>query len=368
MTASADESLRAVAAFALPGTLHDMPHEPLPAGVWPSFLARVRRDNLTGQLAAAVAAEAMPVTDDQCAEVTAVHRESMHNCLLLERLLISTVRSLGEHGIDYRVLKGAAYAHLDYPDPACRAFGDLDLLVRSEQFDLAASLLAGEGYRRHFPEPRRGFDRRFNKGATFTTGDGFELDVHRTLALGPFGLRIRLDRLWADPDPFTVGGTPVLSMPLEQRALNACFSVGIDAAPRLMGMRDIAEFLLHAPMDRDLFMTLVDECGAAPVVARAIYLTWRDLAIADVTALSAWARRYRIEERARRDLALYTYPGVSTTAQSLASVRAIPRLRDKASFLAALVFPGEDFVRGRGSMHTRLRRGLKDLRRATESA
>jgi len=39
--------------------------------------------------------------------------------------------------VSLRVLKGPAAAALDYPDPTMRAFVDIDILIRSEEFDRA---------------------------------------------------------------------------------------------------------------------------------------------------------------------------------------------------------------------------------------
>ena len=54
----------------------------------------------------------------------------MQSCVQLERVLLETVAELDALGAEFRVLKGTAVAHLDYPDPSWRGFGDIDLLVR----------------------------------------------------------------------------------------------------------------------------------------------------------------------------------------------------------------------------------------------
>ena len=52
---------------------------------------------------------------------------------------------LRRSGLDHRALKGAAVAHLDYPDPALRSFIDVDLLVRAEEWDDAIQVLREAG-------------------------------------------------------------------------------------------------------------------------------------------------------------------------------------------------------------------------------
>ena len=53
--------------------------------------------------------------------------------------------TLAEHGIDCRLLKGLASAHLDYPRPELRQTGDVDLLVPSDSIDRVVALLKAAG-------------------------------------------------------------------------------------------------------------------------------------------------------------------------------------------------------------------------------
>lgn len=75
-----------------------------------------------------------------------------------------------------------------------------------------AALQAGDAVRR-IPERRPGFDRRFAKGVGMACGDLVEIDVHRTLCGGALGYRIPVDRPFAEPGRFTIGGTSVLTHP-----------------------------------------------------------------------------------------------------------------------------------------------------------
>ncbi|MBA3621797.1 MAG: hypothetical protein H0W51_05695 [Euzebyales bacterium] len=58
-------------------------------------------------------------------------------------------------------------------------------------------MLGNCGYRRSWPQLRPGFDRRFGKGAPLRRDEGWELDLHRTFVMGPFGLTVDLDGLFA---------------------------------------------------------------------------------------------------------------------------------------------------------------------------
>lgn len=359
-------ALRYVAGHGLPGSLTEPPTVPLPADQWDELLRAVDRERLNGLLWAAVRDGTLPVTEDQSAQAADGHIAAMGAALRLEQMLVSIVRELNGAGIEARVLKGSAVAHLNYPNPALRPFGDIDLLVQGDDFDTAAATVERMGFVREFTEPRPGFNRQFGKGASFRNENGVEIDLHRTFVLGPYGLRVDLEQLWAGRQPFTVCGEQLWALDDNERFLNACYSAAIsDAKPRLINLRDVAQMILHGRVDRRQARVLARAWNAEAPVVRAVNEAWRELNLADVTALSAWARRYQTQPHEERDLALYTTPGVSYTAQSLAAIGAIPGSVAKARFVYALGRPKPEYLEGvQRSFARRLWRGSQDLARA----
>jgi hypothetical protein len=272
---------------------------------------------------------------------------------------------LEEHGVDVRVLKGPAVAHLDYAAPEQRAFGDVDVLVRSEQISAAIPILAQHGLARAFQPPTPGWDREFGKGALLRTDDGSELDLHRTLATAPLGLRIRLDDLWETSQPFVIGGVTVQALAREMRLLNAAYSAAVaDTVPAPATLRDIAQIALHPDLDTTAVKDMASRWGGRAVLASAVSSAWRQLRIADVTALSAWAETYRPTESERRELALYQNVRAGETARALATARMLPSTATRIRFLWSLAAADADFAasaRHRGL--TRLLHAARDLRR-----
>ena len=344
-TADAHGLVAAVAGYGLPGPPL-LPGAPLSDGVWAEVLGRACSQRLTGFLELAVREGALPTRPDQAAQAVAAHREAMSTVLVLERLLLDATGLLAGEGIAVRVLKGSAVAHLDYPALELRAFGDVDLLVRSEQFDGAVAALKRVGHHRRFPQPRPGFDRRFSKGTSFVTDEGTEIDLHRTFAMGPFGLTMKLDDLWARASTFRVGGVELGALGREERFLNTCFHASLgDNPPRLLTLRDLAQVLLGGRLDLHLVRALAASWQADAVLARAVHLTWQAFRL-DVAAspLAAWATAYRPDHHDRRALAAYTDPEGGYPARSAAALRAVPGLRDKAAYLRALAFPARHYL------------------------
>ncbi len=125
-----DEIVGAVAGFGLPGGA-PLPGTVLDDQAWRVVFDLATRERLTPLLAEAVATGALQASARQHDQALAAHEQAMRLCVLLERSLLATAATFDASGIMYRMLKGPAVARLDYPSPAQRAFGDVDVLVAS---------------------------------------------------------------------------------------------------------------------------------------------------------------------------------------------------------------------------------------------
>ena len=237
--------LLAVAGFGLPGASRIFPREPLGDQAWAAVLSEARTHRLTGLLRAVVDQGALAATEAQAHQARAAHRSVMLRVLSLERELITVIDLLATSGIEARILKGSAVAHLDYPQPALRSFIDLDILVRSTDIDSAVRVLVAAGFVRTLAEPRPGFDRRFDKGTTLVSPAKYELDLHRTFVLGPWGVLVDLDGLWDRGQEFTIAGRTLHALSRANRLLHACYHAALGNWPlRLASLRDVAEMRL----------------------------------------------------------------------------------------------------------------------------
>jgi hypothetical protein len=355
-----DDTLVAVAAYGLPGAQVNFRSEPLDHSSWTNLIQQVRSQRLIGLLAAAVYTGDLAVTDEQRAEVVEDHVGAMSLVLTLEHALLLTQDLLETAGIPCLVLKGSAVAHLDYEDPCLRQFGDVDVMVPSLRFDDAIHVLTKAGYERRFPAPHAGFDRRFGKGATLLTPDGHELDLHRTFVMGPLGLTVDLDDVWSESTSFVVGGRLLRALSPEARLLNACYHALLGNRPsRLLPHRDVAEMLLLGSYDESCLRSLATRWQANAVLAQAISSTWQTLHLADVTALSTWAARYRADAREHRLISVYTDRNTSYAAMSVAALSVIPSFTERCAFLRSLAFPDRGFLAQRGGTRAHwLMRGL----------
>ncbi|HET7325920.1 MAG TPA: nucleotidyltransferase family protein [Nocardioidaceae bacterium] len=354
---------RAVAAHGLVGTTLNLPEAPLTDVEFTRLHAATRSQRMTGLFWAAITSGAFPVTSSQRDRAEESHLQSLAAALVLEHLVVNTVGVLEKAAIPVRTLKGVALAHLDYPDPGLRTFGDIDLLVPGDQFDDAVTVITETGAARRYPQPRPGFDRRFSKGTCLCTPDGLEIDLHRTFTMGPFGARLALHELWARCDEFDLAGVTVQALSVEERLLHAAYHAALgDERPRLVPLRDVAQILLTHDVDMSRLHWLMRASQGEAVVARAVRWAWQELQIADVLGASAWAETYREDQRTLSDLAVYGL-GSSYAARSWATVKAIPTLSQRLKFVYAMTMPQRSYLGTRHrSQRDRLRQGIGEIR------
>ena len=359
------DALGAVAAFGLPGTFHVFPESPLGVDAWATLREDARSSRLTGLLLAAIDDGQMPSTGDQRDAVLDDLTTQLAGSLVLEDLLLSVAGAFEEESIPYRVMKGSAVAHLDYPSPDQRIFGDLDLLVPSSHFDAAVALLTRQGHVRPFTPPRAGWERRFGKGASFRAKDGREIDLHRTFCTGPFAVWIQLDDVWSTPgETYLLGGRQLEALPRDMRLLNAAYGAVLgDRTPPAPTLRDVALLALHPDLETQRLLDLAARWEGEAVLAAAVVAAWDRLRIGDVTALSTWAAQYRPSTRETRSLALYHTDDVTETVRVLATAQAMPNLLARGAYLWGLARANPQFAaRSRRRPLARVTHALSRLR------
>jgi len=353
-----------VASYGLPDHTWQVTDRPLEADTWEPAFSGALRQRLIGHLQAAVRDGALPVTDEQREAVEDAHLAACASALKLDRRLIEAASTLTEAGIDLLVLKGVAAAHLIYPRPELRSYGDIDVLFRSEQFDAALSVLSRMGYVRPLAQARPGFDRRFGKGATLHGQDGVELDTHRNLVFGTFGFAIDLDELFDSASTFELGGLKLRALGPETRLMHACYHAALgDPDPRFGSIRDVAQLLAAGDFETLRVLTLARQWQARAVLARAFALCHEHLGVEVGGPLVDTLRGYEPTARERRAIASYVGPNRHFAAKVVASLPYLDSMRDKLAFLGATALPSRQFAESRGDEPGLrwIRRGLRSL-------
>ena len=294
--------------------------EPAAAGA----LAQARFHHLSGFFAAAVLAGVVVADDESLwAALWQQWHDELVTCVRLEALAVRTGELLDTAGIRWRLTKGAALAHLDYPDPGVRTFGDVDLVIHPSDWSTAFRLLSTRGYRREVPTIPGGYDDRYGKGATLTTGEGLEVDLHRRFAIGRFGVTTRTEALFGSSDAIELAGRaiPVLDPP--GRLLHACFHAALGGFRGLRAFRDVAQLILVTSADWEATFEVARSWRAEAVVACAITESWERLELDVDHPAHARAVSTGVSRGDRRVLEMFARES-PFRSQAMSAVRRLP--------------------------------------------
>jgi len=251
------------------------------------------RDRIVGLLGAVLAAGDVSAPPELTERVTEQWHDQLIAAVDLETILIEVARTLDEAQARWCVIKGAAAAHLDYPDPALRTFGDLDILIHPDSWAAALTHLAAAGWTRELAALSSDWDQRFGKGATLTNDRDLELDLHRRLAIGRFGVLLDTRKFFEQDhlESIALGGRriPVLGGP--DRLIQASFHAALGGFRRLRAFRDVAQILLVTEVD---WRQSIERAGRVQaVLAAAIQETWKRLELEIDHPAEQWARAHR---------------------------------------------------------------------------
>jgi Uncharacterised nucleotidyltransferase len=344
--AEVERAVRAVAAFGLV----PRPDPPTirvegPEGV--AFEGRLWAQRLTGLAIAANADGTLGLSPDALDPLLERHRRAMGWCLRIEDRLLQLDDRFRRAGIDYAVLKGPAVAHHAYPDPSLRAFGDLDVLVRGASFRDACAVLGEMGFRRRLAEPRPGFDERFGKAAAHQhRDDSMEIDLHRTLVLGPFGLWIDPDALLDRATTFQLAGRAIPRLDDTDMLISVAMHAVLGWPPRLISFRDVLQVCRSTDVDWPALTRRASDQRLTAVLMHAFTTAAKALGTEPVAQAAALAT---VPIRRTEARALETYAGSRRGAggTAVSTLRAIPGVRGKAAYVRAIAFPQRTFMRDR---------------------
>jgi hypothetical protein len=306
-----------------------------------------REQRATGLLVHAIDTGTIAVRADQRARAVLAHEQQLADCLRLEALLVTVAQRFRAANVEFRVLKGPAFARRWYPALELRTFGDIDLLVRPRDWDRAAADLERGGCTRRYREPRPGFTARFGKGACFVAPSGLEIDLHRTFVAGPYGLGFDPDELFGDPQTIAVGGGEFATLPDPVLALHAAVhGVLGNRPPRSVPLRDLAQ-ALHAGVDPLALIEVAQRLSLSLPLSRAVVVLAEQLGVVGSADLQRWAEHYRAQPREARAMAAYTATTRRYARQAFEGLSALPNARTRFAYARALALPDRSYLRER---------------------
>jgi hypothetical protein len=172
------------------------------------------------------------------------YRTSAIHMALMYRNIRKVLAQLAESGMDYMVVKGPALAYTVYPDPALRAFNDLDLVVRERDWAAMHRLLVGMGFRQEEdlpqPPPKLVSQAVLYESKYRHQGMRLMVEVHYDDLLNA-GLASRdVEGFWQRAVRIDVEGLPVKVLSLEDQLIHLCAHAHYHGYTRLNCFSDMA--------------------------------------------------------------------------------------------------------------------------------
>ncbi len=309
-----------------------------------AVLGLLRTERIEGVAVTALSDGTIDADSSFAAALVQRHDDTMAQTLRVEITAVRTSSLLSNSGVPHRILKGTALAHSVARTTSERSFRDVDVLVKGNAVDHVVHLLAREGASRNRDELRPGFDARFGKSVTMKL-DGVEVDIHRLLCPGPFGVWMRPDDLFLLQDSVEVGGLELPTLDRTDHLIHACYHAAIGSAtPALVNLRDVA-LLASGEWDAERFLQTIERWRGLAVVQRAARLVENELGIELPEPLSAL--RHRPVPPAEHDMIgpyLTTGAGGRFADLAPATLRALP-MADRVAYARAVGLPdGSDVL------------------------
>ena len=186
--------------------------------------------------------------------------------LRAEATLKKAQELLAEKGIRILVLKGPHLGNTVYDSPADRLYGDLDVLVRSVDFESSVNALLENGfqpfaYNTFAPQIQRDF-----KHWEFRSPLGIVVELHRWLS-GHDRYTVDMDGLFARAESFRFGGVDALGLAPEDLLLHLCLHMGTSyfSVIERKHIRDIALLIRKRPIAWPVFLRRTGRAGARAI-------------------------------------------------------------------------------------------------------
>jgi hypothetical protein len=218
------------------------PTEPVDVTGVDGLASLAEQHRVTGVVLAALDdGAATGVPDELVDDLADRHLRLLQQSLMAEADLVFVARLFQAAGIEFRVLKGLATAHLDHADPALRLTSDVDLLVRRGQLDAATEVLRPHvDWELSYPDRSARWVERYGKDRTLKLRDGSWIDLHQMLVSGYWGLVLDHDQFFEDGERYSIAGTEMTALSPEHRLLHVLLHSGYSHVVKMQSFRDVA--------------------------------------------------------------------------------------------------------------------------------
>jgi hypothetical protein len=318
---------------------------------WASVIALADQHGTTSLLYECLARIGEEIPGDEIRPLKQRYQTNLHKALLVAKELIRILERLEVLGVEVMPYKGVALAETVYGDIALRQPGDIDLLIRPEDWPRIKDAVRELGYTPHAPLSaaeeraylRSGYECAFDSA----TGRNL-LEVQWALQPRFYAVDIDMEGLFQRAVTVTVAGRRMKTPSPEDLLLVLSLHAAKHVWNRLIWLCDIARIVNLPNLDWDRILSQARELGIVRILGVTLLLANCLLETAIPTAVESELSGDRMASALADKIAPNIAGRTSYDTESLAYFRLMMRLRerrrDRVRFLQRLTFtpgPGE---------------------------
>jgi hypothetical protein len=266
--------------------------------------------------------------------------------LILADELAAILHALDRRGIRCAPLRGFALTHYLPDSPSVRPMGDLDLLVRREDYAGLREALTQLGYVE--TDRRPGFAEAYSYTLEFVKNrhGWITVEPHWTIAYPPFMDSIDMHGVWKRCRRGTVAGVETWLLSPEDFLVNLCWHLHHKGAEApLLWWHELDQLLRHHAQDLD-WTRLVATIGpgAHAGLPAGVLATLANMFGSPIPSQAMIALERAASSPGRLGTRLFTGPLNVDGAESLAQLRAIKGFGARSAYAWSILFPSREFM------------------------
>ena len=299
----------------------------------------------------ALAGVADAVPPDEMSSLRQSYQTNMHKALFLGRELIRIVERLSALGIEVLPYKGLALAEVIYGDIALRQSGDIDLLIRRQDFSRIRDGVRELGYTPHVtlsPAEERAYLQSGYESAFDGAAGPNLLEIQWAIQPRFYAIDFDMDGLFQRAEPITITGHPMKTPSSEDLLLVLSAHAAKHVWGRLVWLCDIARIMGLSTLDWSWIGAQAKSLGIVRIVRVTLLAAHRLLGAAIPPAAHASLPEDSATPALTEEIQSHIVCEAAFNIESVAYFRLMMRLRERSAdrrrFLLRLVFtpgPGE---------------------------
>lgn len=213
---------------------------------WDDLLNQAKTQGLESLLYHHLQAAGVPLPPKVRQELQGLYLRHCHANQVRAETLAEILTTFEAAGIQALVLKGAALAHLIYPQPGLRPMSDVDLLIKKSDARQAQHLLNNLGFYGSIPDSQHWPDKHPAPAVRPGQGLTVSVELHHNLYQTFQPASLTFETLTSPPLTFSIAGSPAQTLGCEDMLGHLCEHVAYHASIwepiRLIWISDIVGF------------------------------------------------------------------------------------------------------------------------------